>query len=210
MPPVVRASLSRWRRQYVLSQPLGKTSKESWPPMEKLRTVVSQAGRREEGEKRDERQPHVLEALAQVGDHLPPHAELVVVGEKVEALLLAGVTTNGGDVDHAVAEFDKGAALDRDGEVGNVVENVVDEFLVGRLAQPLDEAGRGQRRPVLEGRQSVLGEAEVEHGRHGHVGRPELFLLLGQVRSAHVADGALLTDPREEVEHLGGCPLAVR
>lgn len=36
MPPVFLASFSRCCRQYVLSQPLGKTSNDIWPPMEKL------------------------------------------------------------------------------------------------------------------------------------------------------------------------------
>ena len=36
MPSGFLASFSRCCRQYVLSQPLGKTSKEIWPPMEKL------------------------------------------------------------------------------------------------------------------------------------------------------------------------------
>jgi hypothetical protein len=41
----------------------------------------------------------------------------------VVALLVGGVAADGGDVDHAVAEFDEGAALDGNVEVGNVVQD---------------------------------------------------------------------------------------
>lgn len=145
----------------------------------------------------------MAEALAQLLDKLLAHVVLLVVLLVVVALLDGGVAADGADVDHAVAELDKGAALDGDVEVGDVVQAEADELLVLGLAEPADEAVGGQLLAVLVGGQAVLGEAEVEEGRHGHVRGAQLLLLLGQVAAAHEADGALLPQPREQVQHLG-------
>lgn len=128
---------------------------------------------------------------------------LQVVVLVLEALLVAGVTANGAHVDHAVAELDKGTALDGDVEVGNVVEDKADELLVLVLADPFDEAVGGQLGAHLVGRQTVLGEAEVEHGRHGPARGAELLLLLDQVGAAYEADGALLAQGLEHGKDLG-------
>lgn len=151
-----------------------------------------------------EGEAQVTEALAQLGDKGLADLVDLVVGLVVVALLDACVAPHGRDVDHAVAELDKGAALDGHVEVGNVVQAKVDELLVLGLADPLDEAVGGQRLPVLVRRQAVLGEAKVEERLDVHVGRAQLFLLLDQVAAAHEADGGFLAEAGEELEHLGG------
>jgi hypothetical protein len=65
----------------------------------------------------------VGEGLLELGDHGGADVVLDVVGLVVIAFLDGGVTANGGHVNHAVAELDEGAALDRDIEVGDVVED---------------------------------------------------------------------------------------
>lgn len=151
------------------------------------------------------RQTEVAKLLLEDGDKLLADLGVLVVGLKLVALLVAGVAADGADVDHAVAELDKGAALDGDVEVGNVVEDKVGELLVLGLADPLDEAVGGQGLAELEGRQAVLGEAKVEEGGDGGAGGPaELLLLLGEVGAADEADGALLAQGAEEGEDFGG------
>lgn len=121
------------------------------------------------------------ESLLQLLDKGGPDAVLEVVLLKGEALLEIRVAADGGDVDHAVAELDERAALDGDVEVGDVVQDEVDELLVLLVADPLDEARAGKRLAQLPGRQPVLAEAEVEHARDGAVCGAELLLLLGEV-----------------------------
>lgn len=133
---------------------------------------------------------------------------LLVIFLIVVPLLRARVPADGADVDHAVAELDKGAALDGDVQVGDVVQAEADELLVPVLPDPLDEAVGVELRAVLVRRQAVLGEAEVEEGRHVHLGRADLLLLLDEVAAAHEADGALLAEAGEELEHLGRDGLA--
>lgn len=65
----------------------------------------------------------VGEGFFEGGDHGGADVVLNVVFLVVVAFLDGGVTADGGDVDHAVAEFDKGAALDGDVEVGDVVQD---------------------------------------------------------------------------------------
>jgi hypothetical protein len=153
--------------------------------------------------RKSSRQAEVGEALLEGGDKGLADLGGLVVGLEVVALLGGGVTADGADVDHAVAELDKGAALDRDVEVGDVVEAEVGELLVLVLADPADEAVGGKGLPQLEGRQAVLGEAEVEEGRNGNAGGlAELLFLLLQVGAADEANGALLTELLEDVESL--------
>ena len=143
------------------------------------------------------------EPAPQLVDELGPDAVDFIVALELEPLGVAGVPADGTDVDHAVAELDEGAPLDGDVEVGDVVQHEAHEFLVLVLADPLDEAVGGEGHAVPERREAVLGEGEVEEGRHRHVGRAELLLLLGQVGAAYRADGALLSELGEEGEHLG-------
>jgi hypothetical protein len=67
----------------------------------------------------------VRECFLELGNHLGADIMLDVVLVVVVALLDAGVTANGGDVDHAVAELDECASFNGDVEVGDVVENPV-------------------------------------------------------------------------------------
>jgi hypothetical protein len=67
----------------------------------------------------------VGERLLELCDHGWADVVLDIVGLVVVALLDRGVTADGGDVDHAVAELDEGAALNRDLEVGDVVKDPV-------------------------------------------------------------------------------------
>ena len=146
----------------------------------------------------------MAEALAQLLDEGLAHAVLNVVLLVGVALGGARVTANGRNVDHAVAELDKGAALDGDVEVGDVVQHEAHQLLVLLFADVLDEAVGGQLLAQLVGSQAVLGEAEVEEGRHVRVGRAELFLLLDEVGAAYEADGDFLAEAGEELEDLGG------
>lgn len=147
----------------------------------------------------------MAEFLLEHSDKLFAHLGVLVVGLKLVALLVAGVTADGADVDHAVAELDKGAALDGDVEVGNVVQHKVGELLVLGLAEPLDEAVGGQGLAELEGREAVFGEAEIKQRRDGRAGGPaDLLLLLGEVGAADEADGALLAQSAQDGEDLGG------
>jgi hypothetical protein len=145
----------------------------------------------------------VGKALLEGGDKGLTNLGGLVVGFEVVALLGGGVTADGADVDHAVAELDKGAALDGDVEVGDIVEAEVGELLVLVFADPADEAVRGKGLAQLEGRQAVLGEAKIEESRNGNAGwLAELLLLLLQVGAANEANGALLTELLEDVEGL--------
>lgn len=153
--------------------------------------------------KKDVRQIQMSKSLLQLLNKRGPDAVLEVVLLEGEALLEVRVAADGRDVDHAVAELDEGAALDGDVEVGDVVQDEVDELLVLGVADPLDEARARQRLAQLPGRQPVLAEAEVEHARHGAVGGAQLLLLLREVRAAHVPDRHLLPERRERRQHVG-------
>ncbi|KAI6766758.1 hypothetical protein HG531_011980 [Fusarium graminearum] len=110
-------------------------------------------------------------------DKLLADLGVLVVLLEVVSFLCAGVTADGADVDHAVAELDKGSTLDRNVEIGDVVEDKVGELL--RLAE-------------LEGSEAVLGEAKVEESGDGLAsGLAQLLLLLGEVGTADETDGAL-------------------
>lgn len=86
----------------------------------------------------------MTELLAERGDKRLADLGLLVVGLEVMTLLVAGVTTDRRDVDHAVAELDEGATLDGDIEVGNVVQAEVGKLLPLVLADPLDETVGGE------------------------------------------------------------------
>ena len=143
-------------------------------------------------------------------DHGGAHLVLAVVLDERGALGRAGVAADGADVDHAVAELDEGAALDGYIERGHVRQDPVDQLLVARLADPLDEAGRRQRPAQPERRQPVLREAEVEQRGDRQRGRAQLLLLLGKVRAADEADGTLVAQGGEDGEHSRGDVLSGR
>lgn len=145
----------------------------------------------------------MTEALLQNRDKLLADLGVLVKLLKVVALLGAGVTADGADVDHAVAELDKGAALDRQIKVGDVVEAEVGELLVLVLADPLDKGVGLEGLAELVGSEAVLGEAKVEEGGDGLAsGLAQLLLLLGKVGAADVADGALGAKFLEDLEDL--------
>jgi len=87
---------------------------------------------------------------------------LVYIRFKFLPLLGAGIPANRADVDHTIAEFNEGAALLRNLQVGDVLEQEVDQLLVLLLSQPLDEAVAAKRFAQAESGQSVLSEAEIE------------------------------------------------
>ena len=65
----------------------------------------------------------VRERLLKRAHHGGPDVVLDVVLLVLIALLGGGVTADGRDIDHAVAELDEGATLDGDVEVGDVVQD---------------------------------------------------------------------------------------
>jgi hypothetical protein len=150
------------------------------------------------------RKPQVAKLLLESSNKLLSNLCVLVVGLKLVSLLCAGVSADGADVDHAVAELDERSSLDGDVQVGNVVQDKVGQLLVLVLADPLDEAVGGQRLAQLVRGQAVLGEAVVEEGGDGHAGGlAELLFLLDEVGAADEADGALVAEGLEEVEDFG-------
>lgn len=108
------------------------------------------------------------------------------------ALLNAGVTTDGANVDHAAAELNKSTTLLGKLELGDVSKAKVRELLVLFLSKPLDEAGAGKRLAHAVRNQTVLREAEVEQSGDIGGGAAELLLLLDEVGAAdlqHVRRG---------------------
>jgi hypothetical protein len=63
----------------------------------------------------------IRESFLELCDHCGADVVLNVVGLVIVALLDGGITADGRDVDHAVAELDEGATLDGNVEVGDVV-----------------------------------------------------------------------------------------
>lgn len=100
-----------------------------------------------------EGQAEVAEALAQLADEDLADLVHLVVGLVIVALLGARVSTDRRHVDHAVAKLDKGATLDGDVQVCDVVQDEGHELLVLGLADPLDEAVGGESLTVLWSRQ---------------------------------------------------------
>lgn len=96
-----------------------------------------------------EGEAQVTEALAQLLNKSLANFVLLVVDLVVNALLNAGVPTDRRDVDHAVAELDEGTALDRDVQVGDVVQAERGKLLVLIFTNPLDEAVGGEGLAVL-------------------------------------------------------------
>lgn len=96
-----------------------------------------------------EGEAQVTEALAQLLDKSLANLVLLIVDLVVNALLNAGVPTDRRDIDHAVAELDKSTALDRDVQVGDVVQAERGELLVLVFTNPLDEAVGGEGLAIL-------------------------------------------------------------
>jgi hypothetical protein len=166
----------------------------------------------------------VGEGLLELGDHGCADVVRFVVRLILVALVGGGITTDRGDVDHAVAELDEGAALDGDVKVGDVVEDPavgvlaahrsfrvgtwcggrnapLDKPLIFLLADPTNEARTRERLAQSICRKAVLGEAEVEEGGDVDVAA-ELLLLLDEVGAANEADGNRVPELREQLQHL--------
>lgn len=139
-----------------------------------------------------------------------PDLVLFVIFLVVIALLGTGITANGADVDHAIAELDEGATLYGDIEIGNVVEDEFDEFFVRLLANPFYEAVAWQLDSQFVSCEAVLAETEIEHACNGATGGSELFLLLDEVGAANKADGALMAESLQGGQHLWGDVLVGR
>lgn len=117
------------------------------------------------------------------------------------SLLCAGITTDRRDVDHAIAELDEGSSLDWNVQIRNVVQDEANELLIVVLSNPLNEARACHRLAHAIGREAVFRKAKVEQGSHGYGGSTELLLLLDQVRSSHKANGDLVAERGEQLEH---------
>ena len=91
-------------------------------------------------------------------------ADLMLEVELLEvvALLAAAVAPDGRDVEHAVAELDEGATLDRDVQVGDVVQDEIDQRLEFRLAQVLEEGRLFNESTCLVRGEPILREEVVE------------------------------------------------
>lgn len=119
------------------------------------------------------------------------------------ALLDCSIPANRAHIDHAITELDESAALDRDVQISHVVQNEAHQLLVVVLANPLDEAVRCEGNAHADGRETVLGKAEVEEGCDGDGRGAELLLLFGEVGAADETDGDFVAEGGEELEHLG-------
>lgn len=99
-------------------------------------------------------------------------------------LLHTGITSNGADINHAIAELNKGTTLFGQLDVGNITKAEISELLVLLLAEPLDEAVAVEGLAQAPGHEAVLGEAEIEQSGHFSSGIAQLLLLLNVVRAA--------------------------
>lgn len=129
---------------------------------EALGTQSGQSGEKHVRTGKDSRQAQIWKGSGNVLDKLLANAVLEIVFLILIPLFNACVPADWADVDHAVPELDKSTALLWDVEVGDVVEDELDELLVWGFADPLDEAVRGQRSTHAVSRQAILSEAEVE------------------------------------------------
>lgn len=103
---------------------------------------------------------------------------------KLIALVDTGITTNRADVDHAIAEFNKGTALLWQLDFRDVSKTEVCELLVLFLAEPLNEAVAGEWLAQTVGHEAVLGEAKVKQCGDICRGRAQLLLLFDEVGTA--------------------------
>lgn len=131
------------------------------------------------------RETKIGELLLQGLDHVPPNVVHLVIPNvirqsdfialrnwvtrqnvrlKLVTLIHAGITTNGANIDHAIAELNKGTALLWQLDLGNVSKAEVCQLLVLLLAEPLDEAIAGKRLAEAVGHQTIFGEAKVKQG----------------------------------------------
>ena len=127
------------------------------------------------------RETKVWELFLDSLDELRANAVLEIEILVVISLLHTRITTDRGDVDHAVSELDECTSLDRDVEICDVVEYEPDELLVIGLSNPLDEAVTGQRLAHAIRDKTVLREAIVEKCRRRYRCGAELLLLFRKI-----------------------------
>jgi len=133
------------------------------------------------------------ELLAQVMDF--------VISLEVVSFLDRSITSNGRDIDHAIAELNKGSSLDWNIHIGNVMQNEACQFFVLVFANPFDKAvGRERLAQAVRG-QSILREAIIEHINDVYSINTHLFLLLHHVTTADVSDGNLFAQLLQQLNH---------
>lgn len=101
-------------------------------------------------------------------------------------LLHTCISSNGANVDHSITEFDKGTTLLGQLDIRNVLQTEIDKILILLLTQPLNETIASETLSKTVGSQAVLGKGEVKEGGDIDGRGAELFLLLGQVRTANL------------------------
>lgn len=119
-------------------------------------------------------------------------------------LIIASITSDRADVNHAIPEFHKSTSHNRQVQFRNVLQAELDELLVFVFSEPANEGGRGEGLAETDCGETVFGEAEIEEGCYVYGAGAELFLLFGEIGAADVADGDFLAKRREEGEHCGG------
>lgn len=126
-------------------------------------------------------------------------------GSEYRRRYLRGIPSNGTDVDHAIPEFDKSSPHDWDIQLGDILQDELDQLLVLLLAHPADKALTGQLLSILVRRQTVLGEYVVPVFLD-KVGRRvvlKLFANLFEVRASDNTNDALLAKLLEKSTELG-------
>lgn len=106
-------------------------------------------------------QIEVGKLLLQRRDHRLAHSRPLVEPLELVALLLRAVAADRAHVEHAIAELDERAALDRDVEVGDVAQDEIDELFQIVLAEELLEGLDLEQLSRLVGDEAVLGEDVV-------------------------------------------------
>ena len=130
------------------------------------------------------------------------HAGSLVELLELIALLLRAVAPDWAHVNHAVAELDEGAALDRDVEISDVVQDEVDESLETILPQVLVDTLLLNLDSELVCVESILCEAPI--GCIDHRGS-HLLPHLDEVAAGDDAEvDSFRSHLRDSLEHLWG------
>lgn len=102
-----------------------------------------------------------------------------------------------------IPELNKRPCLDRTINIRNISQAKIHQLLVLLLPQPANEARTRHLLPQPICRQAVFCKAEVKEASDGYGGRAELLLLLNEIGAPNKADGAFVTEGRENLEHFG-------
>lgn len=98
-------------------------------------------------------------------------------------------------------ELDESSRFDWAINVRNISQTEVGQLLVLFLAQPADETLTRKLGSQSVCCEAVLCEAEVEKTHNGYGGCAELFLLFDKVGAADEANGTLMAECREKLQH---------